>query len=432
LTVAHDDHFHCFAFPPGVSAGPNGSAVRKDTWLRSVFLPGVLPVPVTSFPPDIEFYSLTDDLTALVQAQNKKLPGSAKLDTLGQTVGGRELHALKLGANIDGEPKAARVLFTGGLHAREWLGPTYTYLIAEWLVTNYPTGPGGGPNPAFAKDLLDNNHIWFVPMCNPDGHEYTVTTERLHRKNSPGGDGHFLSAPGAKPKRDTNAPDSTDLNRNFATKQWQAIIDSGKGDFSPDLDGPTFPGKTAASAIEVQLLQKMIDATPFDLAVDHHTYDCALLYPYGDDPGKAQQNTRLLSFSGLMQKQINAKAQKNPTTRPGTPDKWSLSKISGFYADLYKALGYTPPSPEQARIPGSITDYIIYAAEGASPPRKTVAWSMELPPMHYDGSPGFEAPESIIRPTFRQLIGTSLALIKNAKADKPAAADFSLFDVVAP
>jgi len=431
--LAHDDHFHCFAFPAGIKAGPGGSAVRKDTWLRSVFLPGVLPVPVTSLRPDLELYSLTYDLTALVHTQNKKLPQSARLDSLGQTAGGRELHVLKLGANINDKPKTARVLFTGGLHAREWLGPTYTYLIAEWLVTNYPTSPGGGPNPAFAKDLLDNNHIWLVPMCNPDGHEYTVTTERMHRKNSPGGDSHFQSAPGAKPARDAKAPPSIDLNRNFATKQWQAIIDSKKGSFSAKEDGDTFAGKSAASATEVQLLQKMIDATPFDLAVDHHTYDCALLYPYGDDPGKAKQNKRLVAFSGLMQKQINRKAAKNITTQPGTADNWSLYKISSFYADLYKSLGITPGlSPEQSLIPGSITDYIIYAAEGASPPRKTLAWSMELPPMHHAGSPGFNPPESIIRPAFNQLIGTSLALIKNATADDPKAADFSLFDIVAP
>ena len=76
-----------------------------------------------------------------------------------------------------------------------------------------------------------------------------------------------------------------------------------------------------------------------------------------------------------MQKQINRNAAKNITTQPGTADNWSLYKISSFYADLYKSLGITPGlSPEQSLIPGSITDYIIYAAEGASPPRKTLAW----------------------------------------------------------
>jgi len=424
--VAHDDHFHCFAFPSGVTPGPGGSAKRTDTWLRvfsGIKLP-MFPLPV-NLPTDLTFYSLTDDLKALVTALNGKLAGSAKVESLGQTDGKRDLWVLKIGAGIEKDPKKARVLFTSGLHAREWLAPTYTYLIAEWLVTNYPKAAPANDMEKIAKDVLDNNHVWFVPMCNPDGHEYTVTTFRMHRKNSPGGDDFFRSAPGATPKRDPAAADSTDLNRNFDTKQWNAIRTSGKGDFSVDVNDENFEGATPASATETKLLQKMIDNTAFDLAVDHHTFDCAIMFPYGDDPGKAKEDKRLRAFTAAMQKQINGKAAKsaNQTTR-STPDTWRLSKISDFYATLRGI------PADESRIPGSITDYIIYVAEKAK--RKTVAFAMELPPMHYPGSPGFTPQESIIQPAFRQLIGTSLALIKNATSASPKDADFAAFDKVAP
>jgi hypothetical protein len=429
----HDDHFHCISFPPGATPGPNGSAVRTDTWARfykNIRLPGV-PLPISL--PDPEFYSLTDDLAALAKTQNAKLPGSAKLESLGKTNSGSDLWLLKLGKDLAAGAPQPRMLFTAGLHAREWLAPTYTYLIAEWLVTNYAAA-GGGPLADIARDLLENNQIWFVPMCNPDGHEYSVTTYRWQRKNSPSGDKHFRTAPGDKPGRVAGAPESVDLNRNFATKEWKAVVDSGAGNFDsgPDEDG--YVGKTPGSATEVKMLQKLIDATEFDVAVDHHTFDCALMYPYGDALKPAKQDARLTTFAGLMQQQLNAKAAlaKNRTTRPDTADTWNLTKISNYYLGVYKAAGQPLPSAVYSRIPGSITDYIIYGSEKADRKRKTLAFAMELPPMHYKGSPGFAPLESVIQPTFRQLIGTSLALIKNAGKDTPAAADFKPFDKVAP
>jgi hypothetical protein len=52
--------------------------------------------------------------------------------------------------------------------------------------------------------------------------------------------------------------------------------------------------------------------------------------------------------------------------------------------------------------------------------------------MRHKGSPGFDPPETIIQPTFRTLIGTSLALIQNAQNGAPKDPDFAPFDVVAP
>jgi murein tripeptide amidase MpaA len=422
--VSHDDHFHCFAFPSGITAGTNGSAVRTDTWKRGLKKPKKGPAPK----PDLEFYSLTADLDALVARQNKQLANSAKVESLGKAAGGtRDLLVLKLGKDIDKDPgKKPRVLFTGGLHAREWLGVTYTYLIAEWLVTHFPAGATKDPLELIAKDLLENNHVWFVPMCNPDGHEYTVTIDRFHRKNSPGGDSHFLSAPGGKAKRDASAPDSTDLNRNFDTKQWKTVRASKKGSFSTNVNDETFLGTNPADTAEVQVLQKMITSTTFDLAVDHHTFDCALLFPLGDTVAKAQEDTRIVAFTKAMQTQINRKAQASTNfTTQKVADVWSMSKTSDFYATLRK---FKPG--DRSRVPGSITDFIIYTAQDAK--RKTVAFAMELPPMHHTDSPGFNPDESIILPAFRQLIGTSLALIKNAAAATVDDTKFSPFDVVAP
>ena len=66
-----------------------------------------------------------------------------------------------------------------GIHAREWIASaTATFMINE-LVNNYEQN----------KDIVDNLNIYFLPMANPDGYEYSRNSDRMWRKNrnpSPG------------------------------------------------------------------------------------------------------------------------------------------------------------------------------------------------------------------------------------------------------
>ena len=57
--------------------------------------------------------------------------------------------------------------------------------------------------------LVDKNELWFVPVANPDGYDFTFTPgNRLWRKNLRDNNSDGTIAPG----------DGVDLNRNFATK----------------------------------------------------------------------------------------------------------------------------------------------------------------------------------------------------------------------
>ena len=58
------------------------------------------------------------------------------------------------------------------MHAREWIGPAVATYILSQLVEKHPS---------FAK-LLDISDWMILPVVNPDGYEYSHTSDRLWRK----------------------------------------------------------------------------------------------------------------------------------------------------------------------------------------------------------------------------------------------------------
>ena len=101
-----------------------------------------------------------------------------------------------------GRPRPARrqrpaVLFSATQHAREWIATE----IDRRLMYHYIDG-WANDDPQI-KDLLKGTELWFVPVMNPDGYQYTFTHERLWRKNlrDNDGDGQTTNADGVDPNR---------------------------------------------------------------------------------------------------------------------------------------------------------------------------------------------------------------------------------------
>ena len=59
-----------------------------------------------------------------------------------------------------------------GMHAREWIGSAVATYIISQLVEK---------NSSYAK-LLENSDWMILPVANPDGYEYSHTSDRLWRK----------------------------------------------------------------------------------------------------------------------------------------------------------------------------------------------------------------------------------------------------------
>ena len=72
------------------------------------------------------------------------------------------------------------------------------------MLTSYGTDPE-------ITELVDTTKMWFVPVANPDGYDFTFEDgQRLWRKNLSDNDGDG----------ETTVGDGVDLNRNLADKRW--------------------------------------------------------------------------------------------------------------------------------------------------------------------------------------------------------------------
>lgn len=192
-------------------------------------------------------------------------PTHATLETIGLSAEGRDIPALRVGARTDlppdhEHPKRLTILVTGGLHAREWISVSTAAYVAHSLITRY-----GDPRFPDTTKLLDHFDVTFLPTINPDGYEYTWSTDRLWRKN----------------RQQTSLPfcSGIDLDRSFPFS-W---------DGNDNADNPCsedFAGTQPLEALEARRLSEWArnqtenNNVTFVSFLDLHSYSQQILYPY--------------------------------------------------------------------------------------------------------------------------------------------------------
>ncbi|TWD81929.1 immune inhibitor A peptidase M6 [Kribbella amoyensis] len=189
-------------------------------------------------------------------------PGTAKLVNLGRTVNGQSLLAVKVtkNARTTQDGKRPAVLYAGAQHAREWITPEMVRRLMHHFLDNY------GTNTELTK-LVDTTELWFVPVANPDGYDFTFTEgNRLWRKNLRDNDGNGSIVVG----------DGVDLNRNFAVK-W-GYDNEGS---SPDPSSDTYRGRGPNSEPETKALDGLFRRIGFTHFVNYHSAAELLLYGIG-------------------------------------------------------------------------------------------------------------------------------------------------------
>ncbi|XP_046749633.1 zinc carboxypeptidase-like [Diprion similis] len=176
-------------------------------------------------------------------------PDLVEVIVIGNSYEGRLIKGIK----ITFDENNPGIFIEGGMHAREWITPaTVTYLTNEILTST---------NEAF--NLLARAHNWFIfPNTNPDGYEYTHTTNRMWRKTRKPYDNDCWGA---------------DPNRNW-DYYWLT-----NGGASNNSCSETYAGSEPFSEVEVKALADYIASVSdkFHIYLSIHSYSQLILLPYG-------------------------------------------------------------------------------------------------------------------------------------------------------
>ena len=217
-------------------------------------------------------------------------PDKAELHVIGQSWENRDLKLLRitndLGVNKPG------IWIDGGIHAREWISTAaVTYMMREFVQNSqkYP--------------ILDHYDLYFLPLINPDGYEFTRTdghfiktwtrdktklfwqklSNRFWRKNRR----PFYPWPESamynrlnpwhskRQEQDWKWCPGVDLNRNFDTPGWSEV-----GAYN---NSETYAGARPFSEPETRAVRDFIlnRKGQFRLFLTFHSIGQLILYPSG-------------------------------------------------------------------------------------------------------------------------------------------------------
>ncbi|HET6582075.1 MAG TPA: M14 family zinc carboxypeptidase [Nannocystaceae bacterium] len=229
-----------------------------------------------------------DDVMTQLEAMAASAPDIAQVIDVGSSLEGRPIKGLRIG-----KAGAPAVMYTGTIHAREWLATMVAMCVADAYI-------GGYGSDAHITELVDDIGIVVVPILNPDGYVVSWTADRYWRKNTRDGYG-------------------VDLNRNFD------IAWGGEG-ASGNPSDETYYGEAPFSEPESAAVRDLVAASPEIVAhIDFHSFSTLVLYPWGHTYDPAPDDAQLSMLASAM-----SNAMANATS-------WDYPAIQA--SDLYPASG---------------------------------------------------------------------------------------------
>lgn len=167
-------------------------------------------------------------------------PSLFKLKSIGKTHEQRDIMLITVSFDVDNAESKPALLYTGTIHAREWIGNELAVKFIEYVVDNYEYNPQ-------LIDILNNNTLYMVPCLNPDGFEYSMKHFSFWRKNR---------------RLNHDGTYGVDLNRNFSygfpgSKNTSSNVYSGPKPFSEP---------------ETQAIKQFVDEHEnITIALDYHS-----------------------------------------------------------------------------------------------------------------------------------------------------------------
>lgn len=210
------------------------------------------------------------------------------LHEIGVTFENRSIYLVNItDSNVEQINKSI-VSIDGGIHAREWISPGVILSFIRNLTSDEHTEQ--------RSSLLTKFEFHLIPVLNPDGYEYTWTTDRLWRKNrSPSKTGPSLLYPWTFFMNCIG----TDLNRNFN-------VSFGSIRSTKDTCSDSFHGDSPFSEKETQALRDSLMESRHRLKVyiTLHSYSQLWMMPFAHTMQVPDNIQRLLPLMREVQSSI--------------------------------------------------------------------------------------------------------------------------------
>lgn len=186
-----------------------------------------------------QYRSYQESLETLYNLQ-KENPNLIEIIKIGETYEKRDIVLAKISQNVEDADSKPAMLYTGSIHAREWIGNELALDFMDYVAQHQHIDP-------VLEKSLNEATIYMVPCLNPDGYEYSRKHFSFWRKNR-------------RPNHDGTI--GVDLNRNFS------IGFKKESNTSSNVYGGEYPFSEA----ETSAIKKFVDAhSNITMAFDYHS-----------------------------------------------------------------------------------------------------------------------------------------------------------------
>ena len=250
-------------------------------------------------------------------------PHLIRLQTIGKTWEQRPIVLVTISLDVEYAQNKPALLYTGTIHAREWIGNELAIKFIDYVIRNYRFNPK-------LKETLTRNTLYMVPCLNPDGFEYSRNHFSFWRKNRrDNGDGTF----------------GVDLNRNFAIK-FRHSMETGSNIYS----GPHAFSEPETSAIR----DFVVDHKNITVALDYHSQGNVFFPAHKFNHENEIEGTDLNILCANMNREISKVTGRKYGIHRGKPP---ANLIHGSGREYYYSLGILSTVVEVGT--RNIPDYLV-------------------------------------------------------------------------
>jgi len=186
-----------------------------------------------------QYMSYQESLDFLYDME-KRYPNLIEIIKIGTTYEGRDIVLAKLSKEVARADEKPALLYTGSIHAREWIGHELALKFIEHVAKNQSVDP-------VLEKALEDSTLYMVPCLNPDGYEYSRKHFSFWRKNR---------------RKNHDGTYGVDLNRNFSIGFVH----------QKDTSSNVYGGEEPFSEAETSAIKAFVDTHEnITIALDYHS-----------------------------------------------------------------------------------------------------------------------------------------------------------------